>query len=80
MKDFRGKVAAVTGAASGIGRALAEKCVQEGMRIVLADIEEQALVQVSHELKAMGAEVLAIRTDVSKAEQVEALATQAFAT
>lgn len=80
MKDFQGKVAVVTGAASGIGRALAEKCAREGMRVVLADVEEQALLQAAHELKAMGADVLAIRTDVSKAEQVEALATQAFAT
>ena len=79
MKDFKGKVAVITGAASGIGRALAEKCVQEGMRIVLADVEEQPLLQVSNELKARGADMLAIRTDVSKAEQVEGLATQAFA-
>ena len=43
MKEFMGKVAVVTGAASGIGRALAERCAQEGMKVVLADIEEQAL-------------------------------------
>jgi len=80
MKNFKGKVAVITGAASGIGRALAEKCVQEGMRVVLADVEMQALKQAEDELKAQGADTLAIRTDVSKAEQVEALATQAFAT
>ena len=80
MQDFKGKVAVVTGAASGIGRALAEKCVKEGMRVVLADVEEQALRQAENELKAMGADVLAVRTDVSKAEQVEALAQQAFTT
>ena len=80
MKDFQGKVAVVTGAASGIGRALAEKCVKEGMRVVLADVEEQALQQAANELKAGGADVQAIRTDVSKAEQVEALANKAFAT
>ena len=79
MKDFKGKVAVITGAASGIGRALAGKCVQEGMQVVLADVEEQALLQVSNELKARGADVLAIRTDVSKSEQAEALAAQAFA-
>ncbi len=80
MKDFQGKVAVVTGAASGIGRALAEKCVKEGMRVVLADVEEQALQQTANELKVGGADVQVIRTDVSKAEQVEALANKAFAT
>lgn len=80
MKDFQGKVAVVTGAASGIGRALAEKSVQEGMKVVLADFEERALKQVEEDLKASGAEVLAVRTDVSQAKDVESLAQQAFAT
>ncbi len=80
MKDFHGKVAVVTGAASGIGRALAEKCAQEGMKVVLADFEEGALKQAEEELKASGAEVLAMHTDVSLAADVEALAQQAFAT
>src|SRR5262250_3186315 len=76
MKDFKDKVAVVTGAASGIGRALAERCVQEGMRVVLADVEEPALRQAEQELKASGARVLAVRTDVSKAGDVAALAEQ----
>jgi NAD(P)-dependent dehydrogenase (short-subunit alcohol dehydrogenase family) len=80
MKDFQGKVAVVTGAASGIGRALAERCAQEGMMVVLADVEERALEQAGAELQASGAEVLAVRTDVSKADEVEALAQQAFET
>jgi NAD(P)-dependent dehydrogenase (short-subunit alcohol dehydrogenase family) len=80
MKDFHGKVAVVTGAASGIGRALAEKSVQEGMKVVLADYEEDALKRTEEELKADGADVLAVRTDVSQAGDVEALAQQAFAT
>lgn len=80
MKDFQGKVAVVTGAASGIGRALAEKSVQEGMKVILADIEESALKQAEEELKAAGADVLAVRTDVSQAAEVEALARQAFTT
>ena len=80
MKDFQGKVAVVTGAASGIGRALAEKCVREGVKVVLADVEEKALVQTNEELKALGGDVQAVRTDVSKAEDVEALAQQAFDT
>ncbi len=61
MKEFQGKVAVITGAASGIGRALAEKSAQEGMKVVLADIEEQALMRVSRELEAAGASVLAVQ-------------------
>ncbi len=74
MKDFKDKVAVVTGAASGIGRAIAERCVQEGIKVVLADVEELALAQTEQELRAKGATVLAVRTDVSKAAEVEALA------
>lgn len=80
MKNFEGNVAVVTGAASGIGRALVEKCVQEGMKVVLADIEEPALQQVEEEMKARGAQALAVCTDVSQAEAVEALAQKAFQT
>jgi len=78
MKEFQGKVAVITGAASGIGRALAEKSAQEGMKVVLADIEEQALMRISQELEAAGASVLSVQTDVSKAGDVEALAQKAF--
>ena len=74
MKDFKGKVAVITGAASGIGRALAERAAQEGMKVVLADIEKPVLAQAEQEMKAAGAEVLAVPTDVSKAGDVEALA------
>lgn len=80
MNIFQGKVAVVTGAASGIGRALVERCVQEGMKVVLADIEEQALVQVSRELAAQGAQTIAVQTDVSQATEVERLAQKAFET
>lgn len=74
MREFKGKVAVVTGAASGIGRGLAEHCAREGMKVVLADVDEAALARTARELKDAGAEVLAVRTDVSKAEEVEALA------
>ena len=80
MNTFQGKVAIVTGAASGIGRALAERCAQEGMKVVLADIEEQALLQASRDLTAQGAQTLAVPTDVSQAGEVEALAKIAFET
>jgi NAD(P)-dependent dehydrogenase (short-subunit alcohol dehydrogenase family) len=76
MKEFRGKVAVITGAASGIGRALADRCVQEGMKVVLADIEVEALAKSEASLKAAGATVLAVRTDVSQVQDVEALAHQ----
>ena len=74
MKDLKGKVAVVTGAASGIGRALAERFVVEGMKVVLADVEEDALKKAVSELDDAGADVLAVRTDVSKLADVEALA------
>ena len=80
MKEFKGKTAVVTGAASGIGRALAARCAREGMKVVLADVEEGALLQTEKEMKDTGAVVLAVRTDVSKAEDVEKLAQKTLET
>jgi NAD(P)-dependent dehydrogenase (short-subunit alcohol dehydrogenase family) len=80
MKEFGDKVAVVTGAASGIGRGLAERCMQEGMKVVLADIDETALAQTERELKDAGADVVAVRTDVSKFGDVDALAQRTLAT
>jgi NAD(P)-dependent dehydrogenase (short-subunit alcohol dehydrogenase family) len=74
MKEFKYKVAVITGAASGIGYGLAEHCAQEGMKVVLADIEENALDLAEKNLRTMGASVLAVPTDLSKANDVEALA------
>jgi NAD(P)-dependent dehydrogenase (short-subunit alcohol dehydrogenase family) len=76
MREFKDKVAVVTGAASGIGRALAERAAREGMKVVLADIEEEPLAQAEGEITAAGGTALAVRTDVSKADDVEALARQ----
>lgn len=78
MKDFRNKVAVVTGAASGIGRAMAARFATEGMAVVLADIEEEALARAGDEMNATGATALAVPTDVSKASDVEALADRAI--
>ncbi len=74
MKDLRGRVAVVTGAASGIGRGLAERFSQEGMKVVLADIEQRALLATEAELRAQGGDVLAVLTDVSEHADVAALA------
>ena len=74
MKDFKDKVAVITGAASGIGRALADRCVQEGMKAVLADVEAEPLAKAEASLKASGATVLAVQTYVSQVRDVEALA------
>jgi NAD(P)-dependent dehydrogenase (short-subunit alcohol dehydrogenase family) len=64
----------VTGAASGIGRALAERCAREGMKVVLADVEPGALAEVEANLQAGGGTALAVRADVSQPKDVEALA------
>jgi len=74
MKEFKGKVAVITGAASGIGRALAEKCAHEGMKVVISDIDEKGLRRTERRLKRGGSDVLSILTDVSKAKEIEELA------
>lgn len=74
MRDLAGKVAVVTGAASGIGNALARRFAADGMKVVLSDIEEPALDTATEELRAGGTDVLAVVTDTSVREQVDALA------
>jgi NAD(P)-dependent dehydrogenase (short-subunit alcohol dehydrogenase family) len=80
MHEFSGKVAVVTGAASGIGRALAERSAREGMKVVLADVDEPALARTTAELQAAGATVLAVPTDVSRLADVENLARRTLET
>jgi NAD(P)-dependent dehydrogenase (short-subunit alcohol dehydrogenase family) len=77
MDTFSGKTAVITGAASGIGFALAERFASEGMRVVLADIEEVALDSAVGRIVAMGADAIGVVTDVSKADDVAALAERA---
>jgi len=74
MREFQNKVAVITGAASGIGRAIAQRCAGEGMKVVLADIDEDNLATAETELKSTGADVLAVKTDVARRGDVEALA------
>ena len=74
MKDFHGKVAVITGGASGFGREFANIGARLGMKLVLADVQQDALDKTKAELEAQGAQVLAMRCDVRKAEEVKALA------
>ena len=72
--DVNGKVAVVTGAASGMGLAMARTFADSGMKVVLADIEEDVLEEATSELAQAGHQVVGVRTDVSKLGDVEALA------
>jgi NAD(P)-dependent dehydrogenase (short-subunit alcohol dehydrogenase family) len=74
MKDFAGKVAVITGAGSGFGREFARLGARRGCKLVLADVQEDALAAVRDELVAQGAEVLAQRVNVASSHEVEALA------
>jgi NAD(P)-dependent dehydrogenase (short-subunit alcohol dehydrogenase family) len=78
MREFKGKTAVVTGAASGMGRAFATRFAAEGMRVVLADIEERALARAVDELRHDGAQAIGVRTDVSSAAAIQQLASEAL--
>ena len=79
MQEFEGKVAVVTGGASGIGLAMATRFAAEGMRLVLADIEEDVLEQAASDLRENGAEVLAVQTDCGDAASMDNLAAESLA-
>jgi NAD(P)-dependent dehydrogenase (short-subunit alcohol dehydrogenase family) len=74
MNEFKGKVAVITGAASGIGRALAERCVEEGMDVALADLRLEGLASLAEELESRGSRVLKVAVDVSDANAMQAFA------
>jgi NAD(P)-dependent dehydrogenase (short-subunit alcohol dehydrogenase family) len=78
LRDFVGKVAVVTGAGSGMGRAFAQRFAEEGMRVVLADVEREALDRAVGELRASGFEAVGVPTDVSSREAVGRLASEAL--
>jgi NAD(P)-dependent dehydrogenase (short-subunit alcohol dehydrogenase family) len=75
VKDFKGRVAVVTGGASGIGRALAKAFVGEGMKVVIADVEEPALKSAVDDL---GGDVMGVVTDVTDPSSVQALADRVY--
>ena len=79
MKELSRRVAVVTGAASGIGLALARRFADDGMKLVLADVEAAPLEQVRAELAAQGSEAIALRTDVRREADLAALADAAYA-
>jgi NAD(P)-dependent dehydrogenase (short-subunit alcohol dehydrogenase family) len=74
MKEFQGRTAVITGAASGFGLEVARIAAREGMRLVLADVQADALERAAAELESAGAEVLAVQLDVAQAVEVESLA------
>jgi NAD(P)-dependent dehydrogenase (short-subunit alcohol dehydrogenase family) len=78
VNNFRGRVAVVTGAASGIGLALSERFVAEGMKVVMADIEADALATAADRLRRDSAAVLPIRVDVSQPADMERLADETY--
>lgn len=75
IKDLDGKVAVITGAGSGIGRALAQRCGEAGMHVVAADVEQDALDET---VKLIGGDALGVRCDVARYHEVDALADAAF--
>jgi NAD(P)-dependent dehydrogenase (short-subunit alcohol dehydrogenase family) len=74
MKTFSGRVAAITGGASGIGFAMAKRFAAEGMKIVIGDIESGALEAAAESLRSSGAEVVAVVCDVTDPAQMDAMA------
>lgn len=74
MEVFKGGVAVITGAGSGIGEGLARLAAQQGMRVVLADVAMERAEKVVEDIRAGGAEALAVHTDVSEPEALDRLA------
>ena len=79
MREFRDKVAVVTGAGHGVGRALANECANEGMRVVVADIEGDPPRSVAASIRDRGGQAIAVETDVAERAQVDALAERTYA-
>ncbi len=80
MKTFKDRVAVVTGGASGLGRAMGMRFAREGMKVVLADVQADALARTHAEFEQAGFEAVAVRADVSNGDEVDALADKAWRT
>ena len=78
MEEFKDRTAVITGAASGIGYALAERFGAEGMNVVMADVEERALEAAHNKLSDLGVNAIAVKADVSQLEEIQALADRAY--
>lgn len=78
IKDYRGKVAVITGGAGGIGSAIAKALLAEGAKVVLSDVEKGALDRAVGELAQQGSDVSGVVTDVSDPASVEALAERVY--
>src|SRR5215831_2050462 len=78
MNELEGRVAVVTGGASGIGRAMAELFAREGAKVVVADVDARGLAAAVESIKARGADALGVPTDVTDLASVQALAATAF--
>jgi NAD(P)-dependent dehydrogenase (short-subunit alcohol dehydrogenase family) len=74
MKEFKNKVAVITGAANGIGKGIAYRCGKEGMKVVISDIDKNRLRRTERTISRGGAQVLSVLADVSKASDIEQLA------
>ena len=80
MKEFKGRIAVITGAASGFGLEASRRAAREGMKVVMADVQQDALEVAVDEVRKLGAKVMGFRLDVAKAAEVEALADATRAT
>lgn len=73
MKEFKDKVALITGAAHGFGRALSLEAAKRGMKLAIADIDDEALSKTKTDIKDLGADVISIPTDVTDEDEVDAM-------
>ena len=79
MKVFKNKVALITGAGHGFGRALSLEAAQRGMKLAIADIDKKALNKTENDIKKTGAKVISIPTDVTEEEDIDAMVKKTMA-